>query len=165
MHKNSSSSSNSSSPSCTPFFKHMFTNTTVGRANANTLTRLYCSNHETATASTQTCAPLILHHTTGKQSPSSNVSNGQGHKQAPQQQATNQKPEIQRSMEPFSSQQIWAIGKWHQRMYQKPYQHYPVHLPTQGAGRPHERCHIWVVFIHNQTRKGRNQPNAIYGRG
>jgi hypothetical protein len=38
-------------------------------------------------------------------------------------------------MEPVSSQQIWVIGKWHQRAYKEPYQHYWVHLSTQGTGR------------------------------
>jgi hypothetical protein len=66
----------------------------------------------------------------GKQSPSSNGSNGQGHGQAPQLQATNKMPKIQNSMEPVSSEQIWVIGKWHWRGHEEPYQHYPVHLPT-----------------------------------
>jgi hypothetical protein len=29
-----------------------------------------------------------------------------------------------KSMELFSSQQIWVIGKWHQRFHKEPYQHY-----------------------------------------
>jgi hypothetical protein len=55
-------------------------------------------------ASTRTCSPHTPHHTPGEQSPSSNDSNGQGHWQAPQLQATNEQPEMQKSMEPFSSQ-------------------------------------------------------------
>jgi hypothetical protein len=59
----------------------------------------------------------MLYHTTGKQSPSSNGSNGQGHRQAPQLQAANEQPEIQKNMDPVSSQQIWVIGKWHWREF------------------------------------------------
>jgi hypothetical protein len=47
-------------------------------------------------------------------------------------------PKYKESMEPVSSQQIWAIGKWHRRAHQKPHQHYRVHLPTQGASRLQE---------------------------
>ncbi len=62
-------------------------------------------------------------------------------------------------MEPVSSQQIRAIGKWHRRAHQKTHQHYQVHLPTQGTGRPQERHHIMAVFMLGQTPKGRTQPN------
>jgi hypothetical protein len=40
-----------------------------------------------------------------------NGSHGQGHGQSPQLQATNEQPKIQKSMEPFISQQVWVIGK------------------------------------------------------
>jgi hypothetical protein len=129
-HKNSSTGGNSSSPSCTPLFKHMLTHATIGRANTNTLTRLRCSSHETTTRPARIRATHTPHHKAGKQSPSSNGSHGQGHGQAPQLQANNEQPKIQKSMEPVSSQQIRAIGKWHQRAHQKPHQHYRVHLPT-----------------------------------
>ncbi len=120
MHKNLSTSSNNSSPSCTPSFEHTFTYTTVGYATTNALTRLCHSSHETATASMRTCATHTPYHNTGKRSPSSYGSNGQGHGQAPQLQATNEQPEIQKSMEPASSQQIWAIGKWLWRAHKVP---------------------------------------------
>ncbi len=123
-HKNSSTNGNNSSPSSTPFFKHTFMHTTVGRATSNKLTRLCCSSHETATAPMRTRATHTLYQKTGKQSLSSNGSNGQGHGQAPQVQATNEQPKIQKSMEPVSSQGIWVIGKWHRRTHQGPYQHY-----------------------------------------
>jgi hypothetical protein len=86
-------------------------------------------------ASTRTRATHTPYLKTGKQSSLSNGSNGQGHRQAPQLQATNEQPEIQKSMEPVSSQQIWAIGKWHRREHKEPYQHNRVHLPTQGTGK------------------------------
>ncbi len=96
-HKNLSTSGNSSSPSCTPFFKHAFTYATVRHATTNTLTRLCCSSHETATASTQTCATHTPYDKIGKQSLSSNGSNGQGHGQASQLQAANEQPKIQKA--------------------------------------------------------------------
>ncbi len=163
-HKNLGTSGNSSSPSHTPFFEHTFTYATVRHATTNTLTRLCRSSHETATASTWNRATHTLYHKTGKQSPPSNGSNGQGHGQATQLQATDEQPKIQNSMEPVSSQQIWAIGKWHWRAYQEPYQHYRVHLPTQGTRRLHERHHIWAVRMHGQTQKGRTQLNVILPR-
>ncbi len=122
-YKNLSSSRNSSSPSHTPFFELTFTNTTVGHATANMSTRLCRSSYEEATVSTWTHAPHTLHCMTGKQSPSSNCSNGQGHGQAPQLRAIMNSSKY-KNMEPFSRQQIWAIDKWHQRTYQEPYQHY-----------------------------------------
>ncbi len=164
-HKNLSKGGNSSSPCRTPLFEHTLTHTTIGHANTNMLTRLRCSSHETTMISTRIRATHMSHHRAGKQSPSSNGSHGQGHGQAPQLQATNEQPNIQKSMEPVSSQQIWAIGKWHWRVHQKPHQNYQVHLPTQGAGRSQERCHVQVVCMLGQTRKGRTQPNAIHGRG
>jgi hypothetical protein len=33
-------------------------------------------------------------------------------------------PKYKKIMEPVSSQQIWATGKWHRRAHQKPHQHY-----------------------------------------
>ncbi len=68
-------------------------------------------------------------------------------------------------MEPVSSQQIWAIGKWHQKAHIEPYQHYRAHLPTQGTGRPHKGHHIQTVCMHGQIQKDRTQPNPIHGRG
>jgi hypothetical protein len=62
MYKNPSSSGNSSSPSCTPFFKHMFMDTTVGHATAIMPTRLCRSSHETAMVSMQTDLPHMSHH-------------------------------------------------------------------------------------------------------
>jgi hypothetical protein len=76
------------------------------------------------------------HHQTGKQSTSNNGSHGQGHGQAPKLQTATEQPKIQKSMEPVSSQQIWATGKWHWRAHQKPHQHYQVHLQAQEIGRP-----------------------------
>ncbi len=165
MHKNPSTGGNSSSPSRIPLFEHTITHTTIRHANTNTLTRLRCSSHGTTTTPTQICATHIPHHKAGKQSPSSNGSHGQWHEQAPQLQATNEQPKIQKSMEPVSSQQIWAIGKWHWRAHQNPHQHYRVHLPTQGARRLQERRHVRAVRMLGQSRKGRTQPNAIHGRG
>ncbi len=138
---------------------------TIGHANTNTLTRLCCSSYETTTTSPQIYATHMPHHKAGKQGPLSNGSQGQGHEQAPQLQATNEQPKIQKSIEPVSSQQIWAIGKWHRRAHQKPHQHYQVHLPTQGTSRLQERCHVRAVCMLSQTRKGRTQPNAIHSRG
>ena len=122
--KNLSTSGNSSSPSCTPLFKHMLTHALIGHATTNTLTRLRCSSHETTMTSMRIRATHTLHHKARKRSPSSNGSHGQGHGQAPQLQATNEQPKIQKSIEPVSSQRIWAIGKWHWRAHQKPHQHY-----------------------------------------
>ena len=124
MHKNSSTSGNSSSPSHIPLFKHALTHATIGHATTNTSTRLRCSSHETTVTSTRICATHTPHYKAGKQSPSSNVSHGQGHGQAPQLQAINEQPKIQKSMELVSSQQIWVTGKWHRRAHQKPHQHY-----------------------------------------
>ncbi len=118
MHKNSGTSCNSSSPSCTPLFEHMLTHATLGHGTTNTSTRLCSSSHEKARTSTWTCATHTLHHKTGKQS-TLNGSHGQGHGQAPQLQTANEQPEIQNSMEPVSSQQIQATGKWHWRAHQK----------------------------------------------
>jgi hypothetical protein len=154
-HKNSSTSGNSSSLSCTPLFEHTLTHATLGCATTNTSTRPCCSSHKTATTSTRTCATHTRHHKTGTQSPSSIGSHGQGHGQAPQLQTANEQPKIQKSMEPVSSQQIWAIGKWHRRAHQKPHQHYQVHLPTQGTGRLQERHHVWAICMLGQTQKGR----------
>jgi hypothetical protein len=110
MHKNLSTSGNSSSPSCTPLFEHMLTHATIKCASTNTPARLHCNSHETATTSTRTRATHTLNHKTEKQSPSSNGSYGQGHGQAPQLQTANEQPEIQKSMEPLSSQQI--LDNW-----------------------------------------------------
>ncbi len=165
MHKNSSTSDNSSSLSCTPFFEHMFMYATVRHATTNTSTRLCPGIHVTAKVSTWAHLPHTLHHLTGKQSPSSNGSNRQGHEQAPQLQAANEHPEIQKSMEPISSQWIWAIGKWYQRLHKEPYQHYQTHLLTQGTGRLQERRHVQAVCMLGQTQKGWTQPNAIHSRG
>ncbi len=165
MRKNSSTSGNSSSLSATPLFKHMLTHATLGRATTKMLTRLRCSSLETATTSTWTRATHTPHHKTRKRSPSSNGSHGQGHGQAPQLPTANEQPEIQKSMEPDSSQQIWVTGKWHQRVHQKPHQHYPVHLSRWGTGRPQEKRHVRAVCMLGQTQKnGRTQPNAIHGR-
>jgi hypothetical protein len=110
--KNPSTSGNRSSLSCTPFFEHTFMDTTVGRATANTLARLCRGSHETATAATQTGSPLMPHHMTGEQSPSSNSngSNGQVHGQAPQLLATNEQPKIQKKHGAF--QQPTNLGDW-----------------------------------------------------
>ncbi len=151
-------------PKLHPLFEHMLMHETIRCATTNMLTRLCCSSHETAMASMRTCATHTLHHKTRKQSPSSNGSHGQGHGQAPQLQTANEQPKIQKSMEPISSQQIRMIGKWHWRVHQKPHQHYQVHLPTQGTGRPQEKRHVWVFCMLGQTRKGRTQPNAIHSR-
>jgi hypothetical protein len=164
-HENLSTGGNSSSPSHTPLFEHTLTHATIGLANTNTLSRLLCSSHETTMTSTQICATHMPHHKAGKQSQSSNGSHGQGHGQAPQLKATNEQPKILKSMEPVSSQRIWAIGKWHRRVHQKPHQHYQVHLPTQGTGRSQERRHVRAVCMLGQTQKGRTQTNAIHGRG
>jgi hypothetical protein len=83
---------------------------TVGRATTNKLTRLCRSSHETATASTQTCATHMPHHKTGKRSPSSNGSNGQGHGQASQLQATNEQPKIQKKH--GACPQLMNLGNW-----------------------------------------------------
>ncbi len=79
-----STGGNSSSPSCTPLFEHTLMHATIRCANTNTLTRLRCSSHETTTTPTWICVTHTLHHQTGKRSPSSNGSHGQGHGQAPQ---------------------------------------------------------------------------------
>jgi hypothetical protein len=159
-----STSGNSSSPSCTPLFKHTLLHATLRRATTNMSTRLHCSSHETAKTSMWTCATHTSHHKTGKRSPPSNGSHGQGHGQAPQLHTANEQPKIQKCMEPVSSQQIQVTGKWHQRAHQKPHQHYQVHLPTQDTGRPLERGHVQAVFMLGQTQKGRTQQNAIHGR-
>ncbi len=163
-HKNLGTSGNSSSPSCTPLFEHMLMHATLRHATTNTLTRLCCCSHETATTAMQTHATHTPHHHTGEQSTSSNGSHGQGYGQAPKLQTANEQPKIQKSMEPASSQQIWAIGKWHWRAHQKPHQHYQVHLPTQDTGRPQKRRHKRAICMHGQTPKGRTQLNAIHGR-
>jgi hypothetical protein len=116
-HKNSGTSGISSSPSCPPLFKHTLTDAKLRCVIANTLTRLRCSSHETATTSTRTRATHTLHLKTGKRSPSSNGSHGQGHGQAPQLQTTTEQPEILKNMEPVSNQQIQAISKWHWRAH------------------------------------------------
>jgi hypothetical protein len=77
----------------------MFTYATVGHATTNTLTGLCLSSHETAMASTWNHANHMPYHTTAKQSPSNNGSNGQGHGQALQLQAAYEEPKIQKSME------------------------------------------------------------------
>jgi hypothetical protein len=71
--------------------------TTIKHANTNTLTRLCCSSHETTMTPTRIRATHTPHHKAGKQSPSSNGSHGQGHEQAPQLQATNEQPKIQKA--------------------------------------------------------------------
>jgi hypothetical protein len=93
-----------------PFFEHTFMNTTVGCAAANTSTRLCHSSYETAMASTRTRVPHMPHHTTGKQCPSSNGSNGQGHGQVPQLQATNEQPKIK--IKHGAYQQPTNLGNW-----------------------------------------------------
>jgi hypothetical protein len=157
-------SGNSSSPSCTPLFGHTLMHVTVRHATTNRSTRLCSSSHEKATPATRTRATHTLHHKTGKQSTSSNGSHGQGHGQAPQLKTAHEQPKTQKNMEPVSSQQIWATGKWHWRAHQKPHQHYQVYPPTQGIGRLQERCHIQAICMLGQTQKGRTQPNVIHGR-
>jgi hypothetical protein len=44
-------------------------------------------------------------------------------------QAINEKREIKKGMEPFISQLIWAISKWHRRQNEEPHQYHIVHLP------------------------------------
>jgi hypothetical protein len=101
----------------------------------------------------------LQHHKTGKQSPSSNGSHEQGHGKAPQLQTANEQPKMQKIMEPVSSQRIWAIGKWHWQVHQKPHQQYQVHLPTQGTGRPQERVHTRAVCMLGQTQMA--EPNQM----
>jgi hypothetical protein len=103
-HKNLSTSGNISSPSCTPLFEHTLTYAKLRHAITNTLTRLRCSSHETAMTSMRTRATHTPHHKTGKQSPSSNGSHGQGHGLAPQLQTADEQPKIQKNMDPVSSQ-------------------------------------------------------------
>ncbi len=110
MHKNLSTSGNSSSPSCTPLFKHTLMHATIGHVTTNTSTRLHCSSHETAATSTRTRATHMMHHKTGKQNPSSNGSHGQGHGQAPQLQTANEQPKIQKKHE--ARQQPTNLGDW-----------------------------------------------------
>ncbi len=123
-YKNLGTSASSSSPSCTPLFEHTLMHATLRHATTNTLTRLCCSSHETALASTRTRATHMPQQKTGKQRPSSNGSHGQGHGQAPQLHTANEQLKIQKSMELDSSQRIWATGKWHLRAHQRPHQHY-----------------------------------------
>jgi hypothetical protein len=162
-HKNLGTRGNSSSTSRTPLCKQTLTHATLRHATTNTSTRPCCSSHETATTLTQTCT-TTLHHQTGKQSTSSYGSHGQGHGQAPKLQTANEQPKIQNSIEPVSSQQIRATGKWHQRAHQKPHQHNRVHLRTQDTGRPQKRRHIRAIRMLSQTQKGQTQPNVIHGR-
>jgi hypothetical protein len=163
-HKNLGTSGNSSSTSHTPLCEHALMHATLRHVTTNTSTRQRCSSHETATTATQTCTANTPHHQSGKRSTSSNGSHGQGHGQAPKLQTANEQPKIQKSMEPVSSQRMWATGKWHQRVHQKSHQHYQVHLQTLDTSRPQKRRHIRAIRMLGQTQKGRTQPNAIHDR-
>ncbi len=70
-----------------------------------------------------------------------------------------------RSMEPFISQRIWKISKWHRWQNKKSHQHHRVHMPTQSTNRTDERNHIWAIHVHGATRKGTTQLNAVHCRG
>ncbi len=165
MHENLSTGGNSSSPSHTPLFEHTLTHTTIGRANTNTSTRLCCSSHETTTTPTWICATDTPHHKARKQSPSSNDSHGQIHGQAPQLQAINEQPKIQRKH--GACQQPTNSGDW--QMASEGTSKTP---PTLSSSSPNTRCqqiagkrHVRAVCMLGQTRKGRTQPNAIHARG
>ena len=105
---------------------------------------------------------LTTHHTTGEWSPSSYGSHGCRHGQATQLQTINEKHKIQRSIEPFISQWIWKISKWHRRKNKKFHQHYRVYIPTQST-----KQNKWKMshMGYSSTRKGRTQSNMVHCRG